>query len=388
MIARGDSQAASLAREFMLDPGVAFLNHGSFGAVPRPVFEERVRLQREIELNPVRSLARALEPALDQARARLGVALGAPAEELAWAENATTGLNLLARSLVPRVSEGGEVLVTNLEYGAQLLAWEWLCARHRIGYRQAALTVPGAGGDALEAQLLGHVGDRTRIVLMSHVTSDTALRLPVERVCAELARRGILSVIDGAHAPGQIPLHLNGAAWDYYVGNIHKWFAAPRGAAFIYASRDNKRALDPLVISWGGTDPDTTLAARTGWHGTHDPSAWLTVPFALDFHNRRLRPLVPHARSVLAELRAELIRAGLAPASQRPDPDLLMASFLLPDSGAADRLEQRLAAERIEALVKRDGPNGPILRVCVAWYVTHRDTRRLIDAVAAALGGS
>jgi len=377
----------SLASDYMLDPAVAFLNHGSFGAIPRSVFEERVRIQCEIELNPVRGLAVELDAALDGARARLGSVVGAAADELAWVENATTGLNLIARSLLPRLSSDDEVLVTSLEYGAQQLAWKWLCERFDVGYREVALSIPGAGADALARELMSQVGARTRIVLMSHITSDTALRLPVERISEELSSRGIVCVIDGAHAPGQISLSLRDTPWTYYAGNLHKWFAAPRGAAFIYADRARQQALDPLVLSWGGTDRGDSLAARTQWSGTGDPSAWLTVPFALEFHSRRLGGLAPAARALLAEVSSELSGLGLRPCALEPDPELLMASFILPDRQVSERLEALLDADRVVALVKHESWCGPLLRVSVAWYVTRADTDRLVAGVAAALSG-
>jgi isopenicillin-N epimerase len=377
--------ATALAREYMLDPAVAFLNHGSFGAIARPVFEERIRIQRRYELNPVDALARTSGPALDQARARLGEVLGADGEELAWADNATTGLNLIGHSLVPALTSDDEVLATDLEYGAQHIAWRWLCDRHGVAYREAGISIPGGGAEDVTEELLAQVSARTRLVLISHITSDTALRLPVEGICAELSERGIVSVIDGAHAPGQISLRLRDAPWDYYVGNLHKWFAAPRGAAFIYAGRARQGALDPLVISWGAAHAGASLAARTQWAGTGDPSASLTVPFALDFHARRLRPLAPAARALLAELRAALQDLGLRPCAVNRDPELLMASFLLPDRDVSGRLEALLAADRIEALVKHESPCGPLLRISVAWYVTRADTDRLIAAVASVL---
>jgi isopenicillin-N epimerase len=380
-----DAQAADLATEYLLDPAVAFLNHGSFGAVPRPVFEERARIQRECERNPVHALAEVYDAALDAARTRLGVALGVSADELAWVENATTGLNLIARSLVGALSSRDEVLVTELEYGAQQLAWKWLCERHGVEYREARIAIPVAAPHAIAEELLGRLSERTRVVLMSHITSDTALRVPVELVCTELTRRGIVSVIDGAHAPGQIALAMGDAPWDYYVGNLHKWFAAPRGAAFIHASRDRQRQLDPLVVSWGASNHSDSLARRTQWSGTSDPSAWLTVPSALDFHERRLRPLAPGARALLAWVGAELAGLGLRPCALEPDPELLMASFLLPGRDVSERVEALLAADHVQALVKHESPYGPLLRVSVAWYVTRADAERLIAALAGAL---
>ncbi|HWF34203.1 MAG TPA: aminotransferase class V-fold PLP-dependent enzyme, partial [Solirubrobacteraceae bacterium] len=301
--------------------------------------------------------------------------------------NATTGLNLIARSLVPALTSEDEVLVTSLEYGAQHLAWRWLCERHGVRYREAQISVPPRRGrEDVAAEVLGQVGARTRIVLISHITSETALRLPLDEICTELTRRGIVSVVDGAHAPGQISLDLRNGAWDYYVGNLHKWFAAPRGAAFIYADRARQRALEPLVVSWGGADANDSLAARTQWAGTRDPSAWLAVPFALDFHERRLGPLAPAARALLSDVRAGLRALGLRPCATEPDPELLMSAFLLPDREAAGRLEALLDADRIEVLIKQDGLHGPLLRVSVAWYVTREDTDRLLTAVTAALG--
>ncbi|HEX6788393.1 MAG TPA: aminotransferase class V-fold PLP-dependent enzyme, partial [Gaiellaceae bacterium] len=208
---------------FLLDPDVVFLNHGSFGACPQPVFESYQAWQRELEREPVQFIARRLTDLLAEARASLGAYVGAAADDLTFVPNATTAVNIAARAV--RLRPGDEVLTTNLEYGACDLTWERECAKAGASY----VRVP-------TAELLDHRTDRTRAVYLSHITSETALLLPAERIVEEARALGLTTIVDGAHAVAQVDLDLTALGADYYAGNCHKWLCAPKGAGFLYVA--------------------------------------------------------------------------------------------------------------------------------------------------------
>ncbi len=281
---------------FLLDPAVRFLNHGSFGACPAEVFDELQRWQRELERNPVAFLGRRSGELLAQARAALAATLGADADDLAWVPNATTGVNTAARSL--RLQPGDEVLGTDHEYGACVATWQHVCAQAGAHYRTVALPLPFEPAQVLP-RVLAAITPRTRVLFVSHITSTTALTLPVADLCAAARARGIITVIDGAHAPGQIDLDLAAIGADYYTGNCHKWLCAPKGAAFLHVRPEHQAGIEAPVISWGsvadGLGGPTGFDAYTGrtrlerrlqWQGTRDLAAFLSVPAAIDFQRR------------------------------------------------------------------------------------------------------
>ncbi|MGH9170579.1 MAG: aminotransferase class V-fold PLP-dependent enzyme [Acidimicrobiales bacterium] len=364
---------ASLREQFLLDPEIAYLNHGGFGAVPIPVLEAREQLQRKAEANPTRTYLRELDTDLFDALSHLAPAVGATAKDLAWTTNVTFGLNLVARSLASRLGPGDEVLLTDLEYGSQKILWEWVCRQQGAICRQVPVrgTAPADLWEAIEA----HLTPAVRVVLLSHISSSTALRLPVEVVGPRLRERGVVVVVDGAHAPGHIPLDLSAMGCDYYVGNLHKWFAAPRPAGFVYASTASQALLDPLVVSWGGVDRSDSLATRTHLPGTADASNWLAVPDALAFHRAHLAPARESARQLLAATAEELQQLGYERIGHQED-DLLMSGFWIPGTTDPSRLASQLLADKVEAVVTEHG-GRPILRIAVAWYTTGTETERL-----------
>ena len=223
---------AELRREFLLDPEVAFLNHGSFGACPRPVFESYQAWQRELEQEPIDFLDRRLPTLLATARSELARYLNAPPDDLAFVPNATTGVNLAARSLP--LERGDEILTTDLEYGACDYAWEWLAARTSASYVRAPIPLPLDGPAALVEALFAHATERTRVVYVSHITSGTALVLPVEHIVARARELGLVTIVDGAHAPAHVPVDVVALGADFYAGNAHKWLMAPKGAGFLH----------------------------------------------------------------------------------------------------------------------------------------------------------
>src|SRR5580765_3616951 len=209
--------AAELRRDFLLDPEVAFLNHGSFGACPQPVFESYQAHQRDLEWEPIDFLDRRLPSLLATARAELARYLNAPPGDIAFVANATTGVNLAARSL--DLGPGDEILTTDLEYGACDLAWEWLAGRTGAKYVRAAIPLPLTGPAELVEALFAHATPRTRVVSVSHITSSTALVLPLEEILSRARQLGLVTIVDGAHAPAHVPVDVGALGADFYSGN-------------------------------------------------------------------------------------------------------------------------------------------------------------------------
>jgi isopenicillin-N epimerase len=342
---------------FPLDPEVTFLNHGSFGATPRPVFERYQAWQRELESEPVDFIARRLPGLLADARAELGAYVGAHGDDLTFVQNATTGVNMAARAL--DLKPGDEVLSTNLEYGACVLTWQRLCTFVQVPFDE----------------LFDHVTERTRAVFVSHVTSATALLLPVEEIVREARGRGLVTIVDGAHAVAQVDLDLAGLGADFYAGNCHKWLCAPKGSGFLHVRPEWQDRVDGVITSWGYEEP-ATFISRTERQGTRDAAAYLSVPAAIEFvraHDDRDR-CVALAREARRELCALLGTEPIAPEAMV----LQMASVRLPV--ADTELSQRLFDEhRIEIPVSDD---GELLRISIAPYNDRADVDRLLAALA------
>ena len=223
----------SLRSEFLLDPDIIFLNHGSFGATPRPVFESYQRWQRVLEREPVDFLGRKATELLRESRTVLADYLGAQVDNLVYVTNATTGINIVAHSL--DLNPGDEVLSTDHEYGAMDRTWRFLSRKRGFKYVNYTISIPVTSQDEFVQQFWAQVTPATRVIYLSHITSPTAMILPIEAITQRAREAGILTVIDGAHAPGQIPLSLDAIGADFYVGNLHKWLCAPKGSAFLYA---------------------------------------------------------------------------------------------------------------------------------------------------------
>jgi isopenicillin-N epimerase len=349
---------------FLLDPEVVYLNHGSFGACPRPVFDVYQEWQRELEREPVRLLGRRLDEELGAVRSALGAYVGAPAQDLVLAPNATTALNAVLRSL--RFEPGDEILTTEHEYGAVdvLLGF--------VAERTGARVVRSVGTDA--EGIWAGATKRTRALVVSHVTSPTAVLLPVDELCRLARAAGVLSVVDGAHAPGQVLLDVEGMGADFYAGNCHKWLCAPKGAGFLYVRPERQELLEPFVVGWGFRESDFPL--RHGPQGTQDPAAYLSVPAAIEFVRRHGQ--AAGCRSLLQEGSRQLSAAGFDPYA--PEQPLQMASFRLPESDP-EQVELRLLEEfRIEAPV-REWSGQILIRVSVAPYTTAGDLTTLVTAL-------
>ena len=297
-----------IADLFLLRDDITFLNHGSYGACPRPVFEVYQRWQRELEINPVDMLKRRIRPLLAEARRRLGGYVGADGAHLVFVPNTTFGINIVARSLP--LEPGDEVLSTNHEYGAIDKVWRFNCAKRGANYINRPIALPVDDPRTVVDHFWAGVTDRTRIIAVSHVSSFTALVRPVAEICRRARAAGILTVIDGAHVPGQLDLDLEDLGADFYVGNCHKWLCAPKGAGFLYAASANQELLEPLVVGWGwqASNPGSSpFIDQFDWYGTADPAAYLSVPAAIDFLQEHDWPRVQAAcHSLLRSARSRV----------------------------------------------------------------------------------
>jgi isopenicillin-N epimerase len=362
------TNAAQLRDDFLLDPSVTFLNHGSFGACPRDVFAHYQEWQLELERRPVEFLGRRLRGLFAEARAALGAYVNADPDDLVFVQNATAGVNLAAWAVA--LEPGDEVLSTSLEYGALDLAWEHVCAHAPARYLRMPVTVPL--DDPVE-EIWSGVTDRTRVLFLSHITSETAVELPIERLCRRARERGIKTVVDGAHVPSHVPLDLRALDVDYYAGNCHKWLCAPKGAGFLYVRRELQDAIAPLVIGWG-YGGESTFLTRHEEQGTRDPAAFLTVPAAIEWQRKRdWESVRERCRQLASRTPARL---GLEPLGI----GLQMVAMRLPADAPPD-LQQRLYDEhRIEIPVS----NG-IIRASYQGYNDERDLEALADALTALL---
>lgn len=377
---------AALREQFLVRQDITFLNHGSYGACPRPVFEVYQSWQRELESQPVEFISRRMHGLMSEARAALGNFLVTAADNLIFAPNVTWAINAVVRSL--SLQPGDEVLATNLEYGAVDRTWRYYCGQQDAYYINQPITLPVTTPEAFVEELWAGVTERTRIIAISHITSGTALILPVAEVCRRARAAGILTVIDGAHAPGQIDLDLDALGADFYGGNCHKWLCAPKGAGFLFARPECQEMLAPFIISWGyeADVPGPSLFLdhyeRTG---THDPSAYLSVPAAIAFQREHDWPRVRAACHLLLREARERIAAlthlpQIAPDS--PEWWVQMCTCPLPLTDAA-RLKEHLWNDyQIEIPVSsRNGQT--FVRVSIQAYNRPEDIDRLLKALTA-----
>lgn len=334
-------QPAADPKHWLLDPEITFLNHGSFGACPKPVLEAQREWRARLERNPLQFLARDLETAIDAARATLAQFVGTETEDLVFVPNATTGVNSVLHSL--RFEPGDELLTTNLEYNACRNALNFIADRSGARVVVADVPFPLRSADEITAPILERVTDRTKLALIDHVTSHTALVLPIAKLIGELNARGVETLIDGAHAPGMVALNIKQLQPTYYTGNCHKWLCAPKGAAFFYVRRDRQKLIRPLVISHGANSARTDRSRfliEFGWTGTGDPSAFLSVPEAIRFMGSSLPggwpEIMSHNRSLALAARKILCSALAIP---EPCPEEFigsLASVPIPAATSAD----------------------------------------------------
>ena len=380
----------SLRSLFLLEPDVIFLNHGSFGACPKPVFEAYQEWQRRLELQPVRFVQREQTLYQEEARAALSSYIHCDPKEVACILNVTHGVNIVARSLVGNYLQAGdEVLTTDHEYGSCNTAWEYLCKKAGVRYVYQHIPLPISSAEEISELFWTGVTPRTKLIYLSHITSPTALRLPVEAICERARQAGILTVIDGAHAPGQLPLDMQAIGADFYTGNCHKWMLSPKGAGFLYVRLEQQKWIEPLVVNWGyrstaETSRGSRLIDYVEWTGTHDPAASLSVPRAIQFMEEHEWIAVREScHNLLGQTIQKISEmTGLRPAYP-PASDLYSQMGIAPIPAETDTtwLKNQLYDQyRIEVpAVEWNGQK--MIRISVQAYNTPEDLDALIEAL-------
>lgn len=403
---QNESQFWSQARaQVLLDPDVVNLNTGSFGPLPRVVFERVTELRRRLAEEPMDLLIRSVPPLLWKARERLAKLLGGDPRRLVFTANVTAAINTIASSLV--LPAPGEILLTDHEYGAMHWCWERAAQRQGLTLRVIRLPVfPRASGEIVEA-FRQAITDQTRLLFFSHVLSPTGLVLPAREICEEARRRSVLTAIDGAHALAMIPLNVSQLGCDFYTGNCHKWLLSPTGAGFLYFGPGNEDRLQPLQVSWGwrqnpGRDrPEHAGSEKISlderdefgstprlrafeFEGTRDPCSWLTVPTAIDFQERlgwdRIRARIAQLTAYVRQRFYELNTLRLATPSE-PGLHGAMTAFWLLEGRDANELRRYLwEKHRIEAPIM-ERPEGLLIRLSTHFYNTAEEIDRLADAL-------
>lgn len=388
MTTESTTPLAEAGRHFLLRGDVAFLNHGSYGACPAPVFETYHAWQRTLEEEPVEFLGRRLRGLLADARAAVAGYLGTRADDFVFVPNATHGMNIVARSLA--LQPGDEVLGTDHEYGAVERTWRFVCAQRGAHYHTQPIPLPITDAATLVDQLWQGVTARTRVIVVSHISSPTAIIFPVAEICRRAAAQGIITVVDGAHAPGHIDLALDALGADFYTGNFHKWLSAPKGSAFLYTRPERQRLLDPLVVSWGwqALDPGVSpFQDYFEWAGTDDPCAYLSVPAAIAFQERHDWPQV---RADCHQL-AGLARTRIADLTGLPHicPDapewwgqMCAVPLPTPEGSTGPELQRQLwDAYQVEVPIVEWGSRR-LVRVSIQAYNSPSDVDRLLVGLA------
>jgi isopenicillin-N epimerase len=376
-----------LRQQFLLDPEVIFLNHGSFGASPRPVFEIYQKWGLRLENQPVEFLGRKIQDHLREARTQLGSYLGADPGNLVFIPNATFGVNIIASSL--DFQPGDQVLTSNHEYGACDNVWSFWCQKKGIEVIRQPIPLPLTSKDEIVETFWKGVSDRTRLIFLSQITSPTAVRFPVEEVSLRAREAGIMTLIDGAHAPGQINLHLDELGADFYTGNCHKWLLAPKGAAFLYTRPERQGLIQPLVVSWGWGENcpyenDSQYHAYLEWWGTIDPAPYLAVPAAIQFQKDHDWTAVrKECRRLLENCLSEIDSITGMPSIYGKDQDNFhqLGAAELPKDSQPERLQSWLYEKFKIEIPVIDWEGRWLIRPSVQGYNTESDLKSLLSAL-------
>ncbi len=377
-----------LKEQFLLDPNIVFLNHGSFGATPEPVFRVYQDLQRELERQPVEFLGRRAAELLAGSRAVLADYLGTQRDNLVYVTNATAGVNIVAHSL--QLGPGDEVLTTDHEYGACDRTWRFLSQKQGFSYINQPIRLPLATRQDFIKQLWQGVTAQTKVIFLSHITSPTASIFPVDEICRLARAQGLLTLVDGAHVPGQIPFNLEEIGADFYMGNLHKWLSSPKGAGFLYARPQAQALLEPLIVSWGwqsempGPSP---FVDQHEWQGTRDLAAFLSVPAAIQFQQEndwdQVRK-VCHTLTVEAESRICALTS--LPSLYYDDTWFAqMSSARLPAQTDVVTLKSRLYEDFHVEVPLMEWNDDKLIRISVQGYNTHEEVDLLLQALEASL---
>ena len=372
--------------DYFLRPDIHFLNHGSFGATPRVLLDECRRWQERMEHQPV-LMHRELPELMYQARIALATYLGCQAQDVVYVTNSTFGTNVAAHAIGRILGAGDEILVSDHEYGACIRAWNTHAVSRGAVIVTAHIPMPVPPIDDIADIIWAGVTERTRVLFLSHITSPTAITLPIAELVRRARQRGIITVVDGSHVPGHIPLHLDELGADIYTGNMHKWMCTPKGSAFLHVRRELQDAIGPIVVSWGPESQSLHHSSFIDEHeylGTRDPAPFLTVPYAIEWMKANDWPAVQERARMLVRWCMDELTAipGIrAMHADRRDEHLQMGAVLLPVGTNVDDLKRRLYDEYAIEVVVHAWRNAPIIRFSVHAHTTQRDLAALVAAV-------
>ena len=374
----------NIASCFMLDPNVTYLNHGSFGACPEPIFNSLIKWQKKLEREPVKHLAFDVYDYLEESRAALGAYINCDKEDLAFFPNPSTALNTVLRSL--KLEKGDEILTTDHEYGAMDRAWSFLSKKKGIRYIKQKVNLPIKSKESFINDFIKGVSEKTKVIFLSQITSSTALVFPVQEICDFARENNIITIIDGAHVPGQIKLDIKKMNPDFYSGACHKWMCSPKGVAFLYVNKKFQNTIEPLVISWGyeAEKPSKSqFLDYLQWQGTNDMSAYLTIPDTIDFlKTNNWNAVSDKCQSLNHWAKEEIIKElGVKEVSSNAFTAKQMSSFFLKlsDDPVKDQLEFYRKYKIQVPFISWN--KQTLFRISIQAYNTKKDIYKLIEAM-------
>ena len=373
-----------MKKHFLLDPNITFLNHGSFGACPKVVFNNYQYWQRELEIQPVKFFTKVLYKKLEYSRKKLSNFIGCDHDELIFFQNPTTAVSNIIANL--DLQSGDEVLMSSHEYGALVRSWSEWGIKKNIKIVQQEVELPLTTENKFIENILRGITPKTKVIFLSHITSATGLIFPVEKIISLAKEKGIMTIIDGAHVPAHIPLNIHKINCDFYTGALHKWLCGPKGASFLYVKKKHQHWVKPLIYSWGkeGDDPGPSEFLQDfQWQVTRDMAAFLSIPSAIDFYHDYLEKNLKLCRKNIkyAFKNLELI-LKTEPISNGGDWIAQMVSHPLPKSVPLDLKEILYNKHKIEIPIFM-WRNRMFIRISMQVY----NEKKEIDLLLSALSG-
>ncbi len=374
-----------LKKQFLIQPDIAFLNFGSFGACPKPIFEDYQKWQLELEQEPAQFIQVNGPAYLKQSREALAKYINcADANDLVYVTNPSYGTNIIAKSL--KLNPGDEILSTNLEYGAADKAWDYYCKKAGAKYVRQNITLPVTTKEKFIEDFFAGLSPKTKLIFISEITSTTALKFPVKEICEIAKQKGLLTFVDGAHSVGHIPVDLTQIKADIYTGACHKWMMTPKGSSFLYVKKEFQNLFDPLLVSWGYDAMFPSDSRFQDYHqmqGTRDFSAFLTIPKAIEFMqqnnwhavSKECKEMVRNNALRFCEL---LGSTPLCPVTEEWLGQMFSIPIVTPEP---EKLQRHLFVKyKIEIPVMRHG-DKTYLRYSINAFNTQNDLDRLYDAL-------
>mgnify|MGYP000262331911 FL=1 len=376
----------TLGDMFLLDPEITFLNHGSFGACPKPVFKAYQDWQRKLESQPVQFMTNQVYSALEKSRVSMSQFVGCDEDELVFFQNPTTAVTNVIFNL--NLNPGDEILMSNHEYGALVRGWKEWGKKTEVNIIQQEISTPVTTEEKFIEEFWKGLTPKTKVIFLSHITSATALVFPIEKIVNIAREKGILTIIDGAHVPAHIPLNIHELGCDFYTGACHKWLCGPKGSSFLFVTKDHQDWVKPVVVSWGPDGDDPTPSAFLQdfqWQGTRDMSAFLTMPTAIDFYKKETRPYQADCQKIIQDAYSEL-QSTLNSLPISPGGSWLgqMVAHPLPSQKKPDLKEKLWKDHQIEIPIF-EWEGQEFIRISIQVYNSKNDVNLLMSALHALL---